>query len=253
MMETQYLPQVVIINEDGVVAEKEREIPKNLKEKVEILDMNFVEDKDYAEYLPSTAWKGDICLKSPFEDKYILMNEFEETLKLDKIDFICCILQQLGATKVTYTTKRTESEIVTWDAKGKLTVKPKGKGEIDVKGSNSNTDEGSLSQEIVYSGLNSNSVDQSVLQECWELAKQKAKDFNLENDSFVRFVLESRNPKNKNVQLSFSRTTELTSECNSTLNIVGRLSAVKLFSVSGEFERIVNVRNHSITTFKVEF
>lgn len=254
MKERNNLPQVVLIAPQSDLMEIKSEMKSigNREGKVLVYDPSYAPNVPVVPLISDQADYGDEYLLSPFEDKYIHVKDYVETLKMDKIDFVCYILQLLGAKKITYDTFTNDHEDSTRNAELGGGATNKANGNAKVKWTNSEQRDASLSQEISYSGYD-DSIPNFSLEKCWENACMVAKQYHLDNDSFIRFVLRSRDPKNCNSQLKFKRTVEITEEANSTLDIAVKLKAVKVFSAHCSYNSDINKSHHAKTTFLVEF
>lgn len=209
-----WYPQVKQDMEGITVCSMEYEVPQLIHDKV----------------LPSNVQVGEILVKSPYDEKYIRIEDYEMTVMQDKIYCVEAVARLLGASKVESSIKITDIKKRNWDAEiGAMKVDL---GEIDAK--MRKEDESRLSQELIitsnYSKAKVPTIDDYKKAESYALAH------NLLYDSGVKNLLDARNPSENNLLSDRTIHLNLSSELESNLDIAFKLNVLQgVFNLNTNF------------------
>ncbi|MGP1406445.1 hypothetical protein [Filifactor alocis] len=241
------LPNVIRIEPQKIAGswkwEKNSEkIPPSLM----IIDPEFDKDLLPASLSSSMCQYGQTYLKCPFDDRYIILNEYEETVIEAKIREFVNILADLGATYIKWETQLVGTEQREVDEEFNGTI-PQGDLQINIKYSESETLREKFSSEWTNEAI-------GVDNEGYEHAKSRAIKCGLENDMVISTLLNARNPQNKVRNKFFKQTTCISSELDSILDVACNLNALKgLVHIDNSFRKTTSVKRVIQTTFEVHF
>lgn len=211
----------------------------------------IIDPKFDSNLLPSTL-SPDICqygqtyLKCPFDNRYFLIQDYENEIILAKISAIVDILADLGATRIKWETEMTGVEQRDIDEEFNGAI-PQGNLNVHLSQKDSKAETYSFSSEWNYEGIGIN-------QEGYAIASDRAKQCGLQNDLVISTLLNGRNPAKKTRNKAFKQSTCMSSELNSTLDLVCNLNALKgALHLDNAFRKATCIKKEYKTTFEVEF
>lgn len=182
--------------------------------------------------VPEKCYKDVVLIKHPYQaDQYIDLTEVEK-LRNQKYVKICEIAQLLGASAIQVKCADKTEEKREFHASGEIGFK-----EISAK--TKVTDKRELKQMCNLEISNEYQGNEKVSLESYNQAKQKAKEYNLDEDDGVKTLLDGRKPDG-NLMTSMRITCDLTKAENSALDIACSIDAIpKAFSFSSQYKSII--------------
>lgn len=211
-----------------------------------IIDPEFDKNLLPASLSPAVCQYGQTYLKCPFDDRYILLQEYEDTVLQAKIREIVNILTDLGATYIKWETQliRLKQREIDNDFNA---VIPQGDLQIKNKSSESEAISHKFSSEWTNEAI-------GVNKEGYETALMRAKQCGLENDMVISTLLKGRNPQGKARNKTFKQSTCISSELNNVLDVACSLNAIKgLVHLDNSFHKTTSIKREIETTFEVNF
>ncbi|WP_418877500.1 hypothetical protein [Xylanibacter rarus] len=222
--------------------ENSEKIPSSLM----IIDPEFDKHLLPASLSPAVCQYGQTYLKCPFDDRYILLQEYEDTVLQAKIREIVNILTDLGATYIKWETELIGLKQRDIDEEFN-TVIPQGDLKIRMKSSESEAINHKFSSEWTNEAI-------EIDKEGYETALVRAKQCGLENDMVISTLLNARNPQKKARNKTLKQSTCISSELNNVLDIACSLNAIKgLIHLDNSFHKTTSIKRELETTFEVNF
>ena len=179
--------------------------------------------------LPPVVNEGTVLMRHPYLPNSLVsanmtMGEFLD----EKLSYYAVILNYLGATAQTLEARVVSRQSRKFDGKGKLSIK-------------GNKLEGKVSAvRRLFSKVKSTKRIEGTGKLDYNKALELAKQYGLENDIFVKTVLELRH---ENPVPSFRFETEIAKEYNDTLDVAASMVAgAGVFKLNGSFKKSVSTR-----------
>lgn len=195
---------------------------------------------------PALCQYGQTYLKCPFDDRYILLQEYEDTVLQAKIREIVNILTDLGATYIKWETQLVGLKQRDIDEEFNALI-PQGDLQTKFKSSESEAKSNKFSSEWTNEAI-------GVDKEAYETALMRAKQCGLENDMVISTLLNARNPQKKARSKTFKQSTCISSELNNVLDVACNLNALKgLVHIDNSFRKTTSIKRELHTTFEVIF
>lgn len=189
--------------------------------------------------------EGMVFIKDPFSERYYLASEVADKFSDNKYNALSRIAMYLGA-------KRIITEIES----------------VKIKSREFNSESG-LTYKVVDGGLNINSSTTELYKKKYnkeetfdgvsnEKGYQKAKEFSertgLIYDPSIEYLLEARHPDNDNKKRSEDIRTEITSECDNSLDIAFSLNVLgDVFSLNAKCAHSMKETEQVIIHSRIEF
>lgn len=203
---------------------------------------SFVDIDEYLEavtngFLPGGHIPGDTLIKSPYDNKYIAIQEYEATVMQDKANHIAEIARRLGAvyTKCSINLDRCSERQI------------KGNISADIKNMHANASWQQQEEKRLKGMYNLNqqfSAAEVPTEEIYRAAIDYAERHHLKNDSGTEILLNSREPSSHNNLLETqSVKVHLCTDLNTNLEIAAQLTERNdIFSFSNDFYRSVKIK-----------
>ncbi len=212
---------------------------------------SFINSEEYAcavknGILPSGHIEGDTLIKSPYDEKYIAIQDYEATVMQDKSNHIAEIARMLGAV---YT-----------------------KCSIQINNVSERNIQGNFAAEVrkIHADFNWQQTEEARLQSLYRAnqqfpaakvptidtyndAVQYAEEHHLENDSGIKILLRSRKPIDDNNLLETQKVSvQLSTELNTNLDIAAHLTERSdIFNFSFDYCR--TLRRKKEVTLDIKF
>jgi len=197
--------------------------------------------------LPKNVQTGDTFLLSPYDDKYILIQDYEREVMQDKANRVAEIARRLGALHCHYEIcvvemKETTSDVEVYAGCKYVNV------DVNVKNEEQNKMKNSIRVTSSYPNARIPSIAD------YKGACQYAKDHNLLRDSGVHPLLEGRNPETTNMLGEQGISINLSSDSQSVLDIAANLSILKgVFSLGFKYKDSFKYRKTVMMNINYKF
>lgn len=196
--------------------------------------------------LPKRLAIGDVLMLHPYETNLYLNIEECENLRISKFMHFCAIAQKLGAKSYKLSYGEYKSGESTIDASGKV-GSPRWGGEVDIKKKEKFEKKTGFKLEDSFDGV------RIISEESFEKAKELAARYNLENDDYIKLLLEKRDPSNENHQHYEHVHCEVSKEINSELDAALSIDAVGIFDLSANVKQTMKNRESIVVDIEFEF
>lgn len=197
--------------------------------------------------LPANVQVGEVLIKSPYDEKYIRIADYEMTTMQDKVNHVAEIARLLGASKVEHTIKLIEMKSREW----------KDDGEIDCKYFNATLEMQQSSQSKLEQSINVKSIySQAKVPTLgdYKRAEKYAEEHNLLYDSGVVDLLQARNPMENNLLSNHTVHLNLSSELNSNMDIAFNLKVLNgVFKLNNNFQMAYKCQKTVVIDLDYEF
>ena len=216
---------------------------------IQVFSLKAAEQLQQDQLLPSNAQIqiGDTWIKSPYDDKYISIYDYEYVVIKDKINHIIHIAELLGAKSCDFDAAWEEIESRTIDVEGHVNYKV-----IDAQGSLKKLNSDDIQTRY---NVTAERIQGPFNVHTFEEAEKYAKKHFLWSDSDVFSLFQSRDIKNdlvydkKNVV-----TIEMSNDLNKNLEIAAKLQMMPArFSLDARFKEITNKRVKFRIKFIIDF
>jgi hypothetical protein len=195
--------------------------------------------------------KNDIQLDSIFirhplmPNTYVDINSAEDVFMKIKLDCLGHIANLLGAKEYETTYLIEEKGERKVDVNGNMAIS-KVSAEVSVE-----IDKNSERTRKYYRHEKFNSI---LTEESYALAELKAKEYNMDNGVDIRYLINNRNPKLPNNQLTSQIVKmELYDELNSKMDIAFSLKVANIFKLRGEYSEAMSSRKKVVIETKLIF
>ena len=252
-MDTKQPKDVIVLQHDELAYHPER-YPEYAPEYFDDIDICSIEYdlpslKNSISFYPcsTTLAEGDIFVRSPYEPNvYVSISELKNYIIRQKLNCLFDIARSLGAKEMkgTFIVEQVDSR--EWDASAKVKCKL-----VKCDASVKSEEEKKLNSEFT---LESTLKGKNITIKDWEVAKKKAKSYNLITDLTVENMLNALNPlKNGgNHDLTQHISFSMSAEINKSLDIAFKLSsAANIFNLSTDFHSSTNYRYETVV--KIDF
>lgn len=187
--------------------------------------------------------EGDTWIKSPYDDKYISIRDYEFVVTKDKMNYIANIAQYLGATGVDIKVGWENEEERTIDVNGNINYKV-----VDVNGGYKKIDAVDIKNryQVIMENLHG-----PFNVATYQRALEYAKEHRINDDSDIQSLFVARDICHGMVYGGDKKVTiEMSNDLNKNLEIAAKLQVMSnIFSLDTAFKEITKTRK----IFKIDF
>lgn len=250
-MEKNQLKPVLRIESDDRSYQINKKMFKNLDPYIS--NTSFIDIIDYNRavnegILPSGYIEGDTLIKSPYDEKYIAIQDYEATVMQDKSNHIAEIARMLGAvyTKCTIQINNASERNIHGNFAADI-------GKIHADGTWKRMEEARL--QSLYSANQQFPAAKIPSDDVYNEANKYAKEHHLENDSGISILLRSRKPSADNNLLATQIVSvQLCTELNTNLDIAAHLTERSdIFNFSYDYCRTLRIKKEVSLDIKFYF
>lgn len=189
--------------------------------------------------------EGMVFVKDPFSSRYYLASEVADKLSDNKYNALSRIAMYLGAKRIVREIESVKTKSREFNSETGVTYKVVDVG-LNIHSSSTEGYKKRYNKEEIFDGIATESGYQKAVEYCEKTG--------LIYDDSIQYLLEARNPKNDNKKRHEDIRTEITSECENSLDIAFSLNVLKgVFSLNAKCEHFMKMTDQVIVHSRIEF
>lgn len=198
--------------------------------------------------LPYDLTPGEVLVRHPYNQGYMLLTEAEEKYFKASVDGIFLIARCLGATEIVYNKHTEINYLRQLNSKNEMRYKLI-EGGLDVKysGSQALIDKMEMVQKYPQQELTMEQFNKAL-----SVAKERGLLLSKNSDDIQR-LLDARNPEYGSLMTYQHISVEVLSSLNNLLDIAFTLSTVPFFKLKSETKHVTEIRKHLKIDWKISF